>query len=115
MSADFRGFSHHALQDVFEVPWGALDEVRSEIESVLAVRLVAHESDYHGGDYFKGAIDGVDLVLQTNFVEDDGEPTEAEFPDAAVLLYVNGAQAAVDGLREVLLAHGARQLRTASW
>jgi hypothetical protein len=100
---------------VFDISGSNLDEVRSEVESVLAVELIAHESDYHGGDYFKGTLRGVSLVLKSNFLEDDGDLTEAEFPDAAFLLYVNGAQAAVDGLRDVLLARGAKQLRATSW
>jgi hypothetical protein len=100
---------------VFDIAGSDLDKVRSEVESVLAVRLIAHESDYHGGDYFKGTLGGVSLVLKSNFLEDDGELSEAEFPDAAFLLYVNGAQSAVDGLRQVLLARGAKQLRATSW
>ena len=48
--------------------------------------METHESEYRGGDYFRLEKDGVKLVLQKNFMEDDGDVTEAEYPDADVLL-----------------------------
>ena len=83
-----------------------LDEVRVAVEAAFKFSLSAHESAYHGGDYFRGEIDEISFLLQANFVEDDGEVTEAEFPDADFLLYVNGGAAGVDEIFEKLKTLG---------
>lgn len=75
-----------------------LDAARTVLEQVLGTVLETHESEYRGGDYFRLEKDGAEFVLQANFLEDDGETAEAEYPDADVLLYVSGDASAVDGL-----------------
>jgi hypothetical protein len=74
----------------------SIDEVRGAIEVSAGLSLAAHESAYRGGEYFRGDLDGVSLVLQKNFIEDDGEPTEAEFPQVSLLIYLDGEVHAVD-------------------
>lgn len=81
-------------------------EAKSLLEEVLEVALVAHESEYHGGDYFKMSSSDINIVLQTNFMEDDGETTEAEYPDALLLLYINGDEIVVDKLSEKVTERG---------
>ena len=50
-----------------------------------------HDSDYFGGDYYLARpAEGVEVRLLDNFTEDDGEPFAADFPDAAVLLSIDG-------------------------
>lgn len=83
-----------------------MNETKAAFETAFNFSLSAHESAYHGGEYFRGEFEGVDFLLQANFVEDDGEATEAEFPDARFLLYVNGGSAGVDGIQESLLTLG---------
>lgn len=75
-----------------------LDIARAAVENALGVVMERHESEYRGGDYFLLEKEGAKLVLQANFMEDDGEVTEAEYPDAGVLLYMDGESSAVDGL-----------------
>jgi hypothetical protein len=75
-----------------------LDAARSALEMAIGAAMERHESEYRGGDYFLLEKDGAKLVLQANFTEDDGEVTEAQFPDAGVLLYVDGESSAVDGI-----------------
>jgi hypothetical protein len=84
--------------NLFGLTSGTLFDECSRIEAVLGLSLVAHESDYHGGDYFKSSGNNFNVVFQENFVEDDGEHTEAEFPDAELLLYITGDEAVVDRL-----------------
>lgn len=83
-----------------------LNAVKSGVESSLDLSLMEHDSEYHGGVYFRGYCDGVSLVVQTNFVEDDGETTEAEFPDAAYLIYLEGESETVDQIAGRLKAIG---------
>lgn len=73
-----------------------LDAAKVAVEHALCAVMEAHESEYRGGDYFRSEQDGAKLVLQTNFMEDDGEVTEAEHAEAQVLLYVDGEAGNVD-------------------
>lgn len=75
-----------------------LDDAKAKIEGALGLTLVLHESDYHGGSYFRYDSDNASLILQDNFVEDDGEATEAAFPLSKVLVYLNGNAESVDDL-----------------
>jgi hypothetical protein len=67
-----------------------LELVRIEIEQALGLRLAAHESLYHGGDYYRlGSLGQEHFILQRNIDLIDNEPLESEFPEMKVLLYVN--------------------------
>ncbi len=68
------------------------------VEKALGIELIAHDSEYHGGDYFKMSSPEFNVVLQTNFMEDDGETTAAQYRDALLLLYINGDAGIVDKL-----------------
>ena len=77
-----------------------LDLVRAKekFEAALDLKLVPHESEYHGGSYFRYDFDGISLILKENFVEDDGETAEAEFPLSKVLVYLSGEAETVSDL-----------------
>lgn len=94
-----------------------LDAARAAVENALGAVMEMHESEYRGGDYFLLEKEGAKLVLQTNFTEDDGEVTEAEYPDAGVLLYVDGESSAVDGVVTLVTERlrSFRLLRTGSY
>lgn len=92
--------------NLFAIAATDLERAKLAIESTLRVQLSAHESEYHGGEYYRGECAGVSLVLQENFVEDDGEPTEAEFPLAKLLLYVDGLDRDVENVGSTLLPSG---------
>ncbi|MCC8442378.1 MULTISPECIES: hypothetical protein [Xanthomonas] len=79
-----------------EIVASSLSEARNLFDSSYGILLDAHESEYRGGEYFRCEIDGVVLALQENFLEDDGEKTEAEFPKSEYLLYMDGDDVAVD-------------------
>jgi hypothetical protein len=101
--------------ELFGIDDGELDGTRKQVEKILELSLEAHESEYHGGDYFKLSGADFNIVLQTNFIEDDGEPTEAEFPGVAILLYVNGERNCVDRMRAVLCQNGLKLLRSSTF
>jgi hypothetical protein len=87
-----------------EVP--DVEQARLAVESALKAKLDAHQSDYHGRNYYRGNFSGAGLILQENFIEDDGEPTEAEFPSAKLLLYVEGVDSDVDSAVAALSVSG---------
>ncbi|MEW8229310.1 MAG: hypothetical protein AB2745_03225 [Candidatus Thiodiazotropha endolucinida] len=77
--------------------------VHSQVEEALGICLEARESGYYGGDYYLLKGDDISLVLQENFVEDDGELTEDDYPDASILLYVNATAELADKYRKLLV------------
>jgi len=101
--------------NLFGVEAVALAEGRTMVEAALGISLKAHESDYHGGDYFKLSGDDFNVVFQTNFVEDDSESTEAEYPDVALLLHINGNEAIVDRLSKMASKQGFKLLRSSTY
>ena len=94
-----------------------LDAVRSMVKQALGASLEAHQSDYRGGDYFQSEMSGTKLVLQENFMEEDGEVTEAQYPDANVLLYLDGEASNVDAVSALIEGKLSdfRLLRTSSY
>ena len=96
--------------NLFAITATDLEQGKFVIESALKVHLSAHESDYHGGEYYRGECAGVNLVLQKNFVEDDGEPTEAEFPLVKLLLYADGLDRNVENIGSLLPSGSVNEL-----
>jgi hypothetical protein len=67
---------------------GDIDEIADHIDRTLFVRLEPRSSLYRGEYYNWRGAGNAHVVLQENFVEeDDGLPTDDEFPQHAVLLY----------------------------
>jgi len=91
-----------------------LDEAKVVIEAALRLSFTARESYYHGGKYFRADLDGVGVILQENFLENDGKLTEAEFPNVGYLIYIDGAEDSVDQISALLKAP-TNLLRTSSY
>ena len=87
-------------ENMFGLTVGVLEEVRSGVESALNIPLSAHDSLYFGGGYFRYSDEKISVLLHENFIEDDGAPTAADFPEVAVLLYVSGDGVVVDQVSE---------------
>lgn len=85
--------------DLYSLPTADIDAARQCVEEAFALQMEPHESDYRGGAYYRFTEGDSGLVLQENFLDDDGERVERQFPDATILLYVNAeaAQAAEYG------------------
>lgn len=81
-----------------------IELARSVLEGIVGCKFAVHQSDYRGGDYFRCKVDSVEVVLQENFIEDDGEPTEAAFPSDKLLVYLDGPDDTVEKLCARLLA-----------
>ena len=76
--------------DLYGFTTDNLEAARTEIEHALGIRLAAHESLYHGGDYYRlGSLGEEHFILQRNIDLIDSEPLESEFSEKKVLLYIN--------------------------
>jgi hypothetical protein len=76
--------------DLYGFSTDDLEATRLAIEQALGIRLVAHESLYLGGDYYRlGHGDEEQFVLRRNIDLLDAEPAELKFPQARILFYVN--------------------------
>lgn len=81
-----------------------MEEARPVVENALHVALVAHESSYHCGEYYRHADGGQEsLILQKNFDVTDNEWTEAEHKAYPTVLYVSESPRA-DLIRDRLLS-----------
>lgn len=66
-------------------------------EESLGVKFHAHESSYHGGEYFRfGNSDEEHFLLKWNIDPFDNEPVESSFSGYRILLYVNDTHRSED-------------------
>ena len=90
------------VYDLYGVACSDLEEARAKVEPVLGVSLVAHESDYHCGEYYGYRDVGEEhFILQRNYDSFDTEWTEPDSQDKPFLLYVNETDRSNE-LREAL-------------
>src|SRR5947208_1547401 len=76
--------------DMFGIVADDLEAAREIVERLLSVRLVAHESGYRGGEYYRLSDVGREhLILQRNYDDFEREWTEPSQKDKPFLLYVN--------------------------
>jgi hypothetical protein len=67
-----------------------IELARQIIADAVLVKLIAHESSYHCGDYYRsGDIGSEHFMLQRNFDEHENEWTEQDFKTFPLLLYIN--------------------------
>lgn len=79
-----------ATFDLYGLQTETLEAARDAIEAALGSQLVAHESGYHGGAYYRlGQAGAEHFILQRNYDEFDEEWAEPLFKDYSFLLYVN--------------------------
>jgi hypothetical protein len=89
-------------------PTTDLDGVARRVDHALGVRLEPRHSLYRGDYYAWEDADGAELVLQHNRMEDDGELTEPDHSEYAVLLYASRLEAA--RVRRLVVDAGAHVL-----
>jgi hypothetical protein len=76
--------------DLYGVAVDGLESAKDLVNRALGIQLVAHESGYHCGEYYRLGGDGDEhFILQRNFDEFEGEWTEVEHQRFGILLYVN--------------------------
>ena len=79
----------------------SLNELRDAVEATTGIAFERRNSDYLGGDYFRGGEVGAEeFVIQGN-LDQDGEVIENDFVAFAALLRIDRSPKA-DELREVL-------------
>ena len=62
------------------------------VENTLALTLLAHESGYHCGEYYRSHdvdVDDENFILQKNYDDFEDEWTEERFVDFPILLFAN--------------------------
>ena len=74
----------------------ALRDTAALLEQVLGKQFVLHDSDYRGGEYFRLEYQGVTLMLQRNFEDEEGALSEPSHQDVRLLLYLDGEVKSVD-------------------
>jgi hypothetical protein len=66
-----------------------IDDIAREVERRLPIRMQPHDSLYRG-EYYGWRGGGAHLILQQNVSDqDDGMPTDSQYPGHAVLLYAS--------------------------
>jgi hypothetical protein len=86
-----------ATFDLYGLQSSSLEAACDTIEAVLGIKLVAHESGYHGGAYYRlGQAGSEHFILQCNYDSFDDEWAEPESREQAYLLYVNETGRAQD-------------------
>jgi hypothetical protein len=79
--------------DMYGFVQDGLEQVRSDVESMLNIQLAPHDSMYRGGLYYRLGNPGAEnFVLQKNYNFEEQEYTEEQFSEYAILLYVNQPQ-----------------------
>ena len=85
-----------------------IEVARHLVESVLGIKLDAHESLYQGGDYYRKELGDAELILQPNkdLLWQDVDPledrwAEPEFAVYPILLFLEGHSDA-DAMRDQL-------------
>lgn len=76
----------------------ACRDVAALLEQVLGRQFVLHGSDYRGGEYFRLEHEGVTLVLQRNFADEEGVLTESSHQGVRLLLYLDGEAKSVEAI-----------------
>lgn len=76
--------------DLYSIQSESLEHARSIVEHALGVALLAHESGYRGGNYYRLDNPSTEnLLLQPNRISDD-EWAEPNHEGEPFLFYVNG-------------------------
>ncbi len=76
--------------DLYGLQNTTLEGARVAVEAALGAGLVAHESGYHAGAYYRlGRTGSEHFILQRNYDDFEEEWMEPEFKEYPYLLYVN--------------------------
>lgn len=88
----------------------ALRDATAVLAQVLGKQFVLHDSDYRGGEYFRLEHEGVALVLQRNFEDEEGVLTESSHQGVRLLLYLDGEVKSVE-VMSLAIVGGAASFR----
>ena len=88
----------------------ALQDATALLAQVLGKQFVLHDSDYRGGEYFRLELEGVKLVLQRNFADEEGALAESSHQGFRLLLYLDGEVRSVETI-SLAIVGGATSFR----
>lgn len=89
--------------DLYGIKCESLELAKSLIEALLNMVMIAHESGFHCGDYFRLYDVGQEhFILQNNYDDFEGEWTEESFSEFPFLFYVNETDRS-ETLKSILL------------
>ncbi|TQV78839.1 hypothetical protein FKG94_12525 [Exilibacterium tricleocarpae] len=89
--------------DLYGIDCESLDIARTLIEALLNIVMMAHESGFRCGEYYRLYDVGQEhFILQNNYDDFEGEWTEESFSKYPNLFYVNETNRSSD-LKAVLL------------
>ncbi|WP_086932714.1 hypothetical protein [Agarilytica rhodophyticola] len=78
------------VYDMYGFKFDDINTAKSFIDEALNIEMVAHESGYHCGDYFRfGDVGKEHFILQRNFDDFEQEWTEESYSKYPLLFYVN--------------------------
>jgi hypothetical protein len=67
-----------------------LAPLAQQLEALLGIRCEAHESDFHGGEYYRAECAQGTVRLLVNYDPVDREVFEADWPEKRAILYLDG-------------------------
>ncbi|MEV0204292.1 hypothetical protein AB0H97_03735 [Streptomyces sp. NPDC050788] len=72
-------------------------DVAEIVSAKLAADFTLRESSYKGGEYFiHRTADGVEISIEKQFSDEEGELSEPDFPEYATFVYVNRGKSEID-------------------
>lgn len=80
--------------DLYGLTNGSLEDVRSNVEKALPVKFEPHESSFIGDYFLADMANDENIQIRKNIDPIDGEPAEGQYPEASILIYVNGTERA---------------------
>ena len=96
--------------DLYGVHAASIDEAKAMLQQLLFCSFEEHDSEYHGGRYFRaGEERGENFLLKRNLDAYEDVPAEEEFPTHALLFYVNGTERSIS-IQEVFRTTDAVEL-----
>jgi hypothetical protein len=84
----------------------ALRDAAARVGHALGVTLALHDSSFYGGDYFLAELDGCEIRVIENFMDDDGQAFEPELPEGAIVVVVDGLQSTAEHVLDERLLGG---------
>ncbi|RZD71844.1 hypothetical protein C0Q57_05975 [Streptomyces albidoflavus] len=76
-----------------------LQAARDNLAASLGISFSCRESDFKGGEYYLARRQGFEkLTIEANWMDEDGEFVEQDFPDFPVLVYVSNPVESVQSI-----------------
>jgi hypothetical protein len=79
-----------AIYDLYAIKAATINDAKELVESLLSIQFEERDSSYHRGPYFMyGHMGEENFEISVNLDPYEDVPSEDDFPDHEILLYVN--------------------------